>query len=246
MHDIKAFIGRGALAGLTGGVFGAVFQWIFTEDQIRAALAIEAANSTGHGDEMFSRGTQVFGGMAAFGLYGLFIGVVFGIACAALWATLPGSSVFARSIRLATAGFVAWVLVPALKYPANPPAVGDPDTVGQRTSAFLLLMALSLALAYGAWELWRQLSARGWHGAERFAVVVGGYVFAIGIIYVGFPSNPDTIEVPAKLIWQFRLDSLAGNALLWIVMGVAFGYLGDRAARRRQLDATRDQSSLPL
>lgn len=232
MDNIKAFLGRGALAGIAGGTAAALYQWIVTEDQIRIALEIEAANSSGHGDEMFSRGTQVIGGMLAAGIYGLFLGVVFGFVSAILWRALPGSSAFAKSIRLAVVVFVAWVLVPALKYPANPPAVGDPDTVGQRTASYLALMTLSLLLAYGAWMLWSWLTERGLDGARRFAAVAGAYLAAVTVAYVAFPANPDSLDAPANLIWHFRIDSLAGNALLWLVMGAVFGYLGDHVARR--------------
>lgn len=233
MNSMKDSLGRGALAGIAGGVSAALFQWIITEDQIRAALEIEAANSTGHSEETFSRGTQVMGGMLAAGLYGVFLGVVFGFVCAILWRALPGVSAFSRSIRLATVLFGAWVLVPALKYPANPPAVGDPDTVGQRTAAYLALLAVSLLLAYGAWELWSRLTQRGLDGARRFATVAGGYLAAVTVAYLGFPPNPDAVDAPANLIWHFRIDSLAGNALLWLVMGTVFGYLADRAGGER-------------
>jgi hypothetical protein len=233
MNDIKAFIWRGALAGVLGGIAAALFQWAVTEDQIRVALEIEAANSSGRGDEMFSRGEQVFGGMLAAGLYGLCIGVVFGIACAALWHTLPGRSVFGRASRLAAVAFVAWVLVPALKYPANPPAVGDPDTVGERTVSYLGLMGVSILLAYLAWELWQRLGARGLEGAERFAAVAGAYLVAVTVAYLVFPANPDANGAPANLIWHFRLDSIGGNALLWLVLGTSFGWLGDRSGRGR-------------
>ncbi|CAM5296869.1 Membrane protein OS=Streptomyces microflavus OX=1919 GN=Smic_74880 PE=4 SV=1 [Streptomyces microflavus] len=41
-------------------------------------------------------------------------------------------------------------IVPFLKYPANPPAVGNPDTIGKRTTLFFLMVALSLLLAVAA------------------------------------------------------------------------------------------------
>ncbi len=235
MNDIKAFLGRGALAGLAGGVAAALFQWLVTEDQIRAALRIEAAHQTGDHQEMFSRGTQVTGGMLAAGIYGTLLGLVFGFVCAALWRWLTGSSVFARSIRIASVVFVAWVLVPALKYPANPPSVGNPDTIGQRTASYLGLLTVSVALAFLAWELWRNLTARGVDGAKRFAAVAGGYLAVITLTYLILPPNPDRLDAPANLIWHFRIDSLAGNALLWLVIATVFGWLGDRAAARDPL-----------
>lgn len=232
MNGIKAFLWRGAAAGALGGLAAALFQALVTARQIDIALEIEAANETGGGsDEMFSRTTQVAGGMLAAIIYGVLLGVIFAVVAAALWRALPGRTAFSRSIKLAVVAFVAWVLVPQLKYPANPPAVGDPDTVGQRTVSYLLLLVVSIGLAVGAWELWQRLTARGIEGATRFAAVAGGYLACVTAAYLIAPANPDPIDVPANLIWHFRIDSLAGNGLLWIVTGTAFGFLADRALR---------------
>lgn len=232
MNNIKAFLGRGALAGIAGGIAAALFQWLVTETQIRKALVLEAAHESGVHEEMFSRGTQVIGGMLGACLYGLFLGLIFGFVCALLWRGLPGPDVFTRSIRLATMIFVAWTLIPALKYPANPPGVGDPDTIGQRTAAYLALVVVSLIVLVLAWELWRTLTARGVQGAPRFAAVAAAYLVAITLAFLVLPANPDPIDAPANLVWHFRLDSLAGNALLWLVIGTTFGWLGDRAIQR--------------
>ena len=49
------------------------------------------------------------------------------------------------------------------------------------------------------------------------------------LAWVLFPANPDPLEVPANLIWHFRIQSLGGNAILWVVIGTTFGILADRA-----------------
>jgi hypothetical protein len=233
MTDMKAFLWRGALGGLVGGLLAALFQWVVTEDQIRVALAIEQANAAPGGEApMFDRSEQVIGGMLATGLYGLLLGVVFAIGCAVLWAMLPGRGVFGRAIRLAAVVYGVWFVVPNLKYPGNPPAVGDPGTVADRTRWYLMLIAISLIVAFLAWQAWRALTERGIDGAPRFAAVAGGYGLAIGLTYLVMPANPDPIEVPANLIWHFRLDVFAQNAILWLVIGTVFGWLGDRAVAR--------------
>ena len=238
MNNMKAFLGRGALAGLAGGAVAAVFQWTVTEHQIRKALELEAAH-----EEMFSRSTQVIGGALGNVLFGLFVGLIFGFASALLWrsASREGGA-FSRSIRLAGAVFVVWTLVPALKYPANPPGVGNPDTIDQRTASYLILLVVSVLVAILAREVWRQMTARGFVGAPRFAVVAGAYLAVIAALYVAFPANPDAVDAPANLIWHFRLDSLAGNALLWLVLGTVFGWLGDRAAARTDSSPSHHQS----
>ena len=236
MNDIKAFLWRGALAGAIGGVATALFQWIVIERQIDKALAIEAANAgPGGGDEMFTRGPSRSPAACSPRLiYGTFLGIVFAFACAVLWPRLPGRTVFSRSIRLAVVVFVAWVLVPNLKYPANPPAVGDPDTVGQRTASYLLLHGgLDDPRLPGVGARGRRLTDQGLDGAERFAPVAGAYAAAVTVAWL-LSSRPirDAIEVPANLIWHFRIQSLGGNAILWVVAGTVFGFLADRATAR--------------
>ena len=243
MNSMKAFLGRGALAGLAGGAVAAVFHWTVTEHQIRKALELEAARETGAHEEMFSRSTQVIGGMVGGVLFGLFVGLIFGFASALLWrgASHAGGA-FSRSIRLAGAVFVVWTLVPGLKYPANPPGVGNPDTIDQRTAAYLVLLVVSVLVAILAREVWRQMTTRGFAGAPRFAVAVGAYLAVIAALYVVFPANPDAIDAPADLIWHFRLDSLAGNALLWLVLGTVFGWLSDRTAARTDSNPSHHES----
>jgi hypothetical protein len=50
----------------------------------------------------------------------------------------------ALSALLAGLGFVTLAVIPALKYPANPPSAGNPETIGVRTAEFFLLLALSI------------------------------------------------------------------------------------------------------
>ena len=232
MNNIKAYLGRGALAGIAGGIAAALFQWLVTESQIRKALAIEAARQVGVHKEMFSRTTQVIWGMLAACLYGTFLGLIFAVLCAVIWRYLPARTMFTRAIQTGIVVFVTWSLIPALKYPANPPAVGNPDTIGVRTTAYLLLIAVSVALSLLCWALWRELTTRGFDGAKRFACVATLYVAAIVAIYLIFPPSPDTVDAPATLIWHFRLDSLAGNALLWLVLAMTFGWLSDRTVTK--------------
>jgi hypothetical protein len=54
----------------------------------------------------------------------------------------------------------------------------------------------------------------------------------VTLAWVLFPANPDALEVPANLIWHFRVQSLGGNAILWVVAGTVFGYLADRVTGR--------------
>jgi predicted cobalt transporter CbtA len=123
------------------------------------------------------------------------------------------------------AGFAGVFLLPFLKYPANPPAVGDPDTIGRRTALYLLAVAWSVVATWGGWRAWRALRARGTpvHTAAPATLAVWVGLAAAGL--VALPTNPDPVNAPATLIWQFRLATLAGAATFWSVVGLVFGWL---------------------
>ena len=45
------------------------------------------------------------------------------------------------------------------------------------------------------------------------------------------PANTDPVTVPATLIWDFRLATVAGAAAFWSVVGMVFGGLRMRSPR---------------
>ena len=147
------------------------------------------------------------------------------MAYAAVRHRLRAADDWRAAVGLAVAGFVAVFLLPFLKYPANPPAVGDPDTIGRRTALYLLAVGWSLVATWAGWRAWRALVARGLcvHQAAPATVAVWVALAAIGLI--ALPGNPDPVTAPATLIWQFRLATLAGAATLWAVLGMTFGWL---------------------
>jgi len=245
-------------------------------------------------------------------IFGVILGLVLGVVLAVLHHRIAARNEFGRAARVAAAAFVALTLLPALKYPPNPPTVGDPDTIDQRTTSYLLFMVASILVVYLAWWLWGRLTAQGWDGAPRFAVTAGSFVVIVTILFVTFPASPDRISPPdseaapaleisadappdvlaamlrnardteseairdpaipdlpldldaiddpsqlvgspvavnttqlvpnayTTVVWHFRLQSIAGLAILWAVMAVVFGLLSDpvrKLAGRRGTDA---------
>jgi hypothetical protein len=304
-NRIKWFILRGLAAGAAGGAAAALFLRFVTEKKIDAALEFEDATGIGlpPGDPAkFSRGTQEWGGMAAALIYGALLGIVLSIVIAAIHHRLAARNEFERAWKVAAAAFIALVLIPGLKYPPNPPTVGDPDTIGDRSLQFMLLMLASVLVVLGAWWLWSQLTANGWHGAPRFVVGAGAFAIAVTILFVAFPESPDPIVPPdndaapalqvrddappevleamlataratddtairdpaapdepldlasltdagdlagapvalnttklvphayTTVIWHFRMQALAGLAIMWAVMATVFGLLADAPA----------------
>src|SRR3954452_18273620 len=178
--SMKGFFWRGLAAGAAGGAATALFIRFVTERAIDVALLFEDATGIGAGPgdpAEFSRGTQHWGGVAAAVLYGMALGVVLAVVVAFLHHRLSGRDEFGRVAKVAGAAFLATVVIPGLKYPPNPPTVGNPDTIGDRTSEYLLLMVASVGIVVLGALLWRRLTERGFTGGARS--LLGGGAFAL-------------------------------------------------------------------
>ena len=206
---------------MAGGAALALVLRVIGEGPIGRAVALEGAG----GDEMFGRGAQQLGGRAAAVLYGAALGVVFTVAYAAVRHRLRTVDDWRAAVCLAAAGFAGVFLLPFVKYPANPPAVGDADTVGRRTALYLVAVAWSLVATWGGWRAWRALVARRVPVPHAVPATLAVWVGLAIVGLVALPPNTDPVNLPATLIWQFRLATVAGAAALWSVVGMVFGWL---------------------
>lgn len=244
---IGACVKRGLLAGLIAGLLAGFFGLVAGGPAIDAAIAIEssAAVETAVGqpaDETLtvSRGLQKFGLVAATSLYGLGVGAVFGVASAWAVGRLSGTS-WSRSLKLGAVAVASLVLLPAVKYAPNPPAVGDPSTVGTRTGLYLGLGVCALLLATAAWTGMRSLRAAGLSAPVAEALAGLGALAAATALLVALPTVGSAGAFPADLLWQFRLSSLGTQVVLYAGTAVVFGLIADRAERR----ATRVPQTTP-
>ena len=226
---MKRLLAAGSLAGLAGGVASALFAATAGRGPIRDAIALEDsishATSGAHHEDLFARGTQEIGGAVGLVVFGLALGVIFAVVLGAVGPRMAASTPLAASMRLGCTGFMAVVVVPFLKYPANPPAVGDPDTVNERTVLYFAVLALSILLAWAVWRFHR--AARLGPTAQVWATVAL-YAAGLLVIFLALPATPDTVDAPADLVWSFRLASLGGLAVLWAVMALLAGTLLSR------------------
>jgi predicted cobalt transporter CbtA len=231
-------LGRLVLAGLVAGALAGVFALLVTERAIAPALEIEraraaAAGGQEHGEEVFGRGTQLLGGFLGTLLAGVVLAVVFAAVYGLVRHRLPARTDFARVVLLAAIGFGVVTLVPALKIPANPPAVGDPDTVGTRTAIYGAVLLSGIVMAMLVSALVSFLGSRGVGTAATTTAAVATIAVLLALVLVLVPDNPDTIaaDVPAAVVWNFRLTSLGQLAVLWTALGLAGGWLLDRLTR---------------
>ena len=233
---VGSLLWRGMLAGLLAGILTFAFARTFGEPLIERAIAFEEheahAHSLGgheHEDELVSRATQAGAGLATGVIvYGASIGGIFALVFASLYGRLGHLDAKTSSALLALLAFISVSLAPQLKYPANPPAVGSADTIGMRMAFFFIMMALSIAAMCGAValarRLWRQYG--GWN-----AMLASSAFFVVALLVVG-TLLPTVSEVPegfsADLLWHFRMVSLGIHAILWSVIGIAFGVMAER------------------
>ncbi|WP_432193611.1 CbtA family protein [Streptomyces sp. bgisy027] len=227
---VRTLLVRGMLAGIGAGVLAFVFAYLVGEGPVDAAIAFESANSHEHGgEELVSRSVQSTAGLATGVLvFGVAIGGIVAFAFCFALGRIGRFGARATAGLTALAGFLLAYLVPILKYPANPPAVGNPDTLDKRTILFVLMIALSVLLGIAAILLGRRL-APAW-GNWNASIAAGvAFVAVVAIAMVVLPSGENTPKgFPATDLWEFRLASIGVQAVLWSTFGLLFGFLAER------------------
>lgn len=237
---------RGMMVGVLAGLLAFGFAKIFGEPWVDYAIAFEEHSSHAAGGaeepemELVSRGVQAGWGLfTGLVVYGAAIGGLFALAFAFANGRLGQLGPRSTSALLAAVGFVAIVLVPGLKYPANPPAVGSADTIAARTELYFAMLVFSAALMIATVMFARRLAERmgGWNGAT-----IAGLVYAAVVAVMVF-ALPAIDEIPATFspaaLWNFRIASLGVQLVLWTSVGLMFGALSELSpsalgkARRR-------------
>jgi hypothetical protein len=139
---------------------------------------------------------------------------------------------------VALVGFVAVSLVPFLKYPATPPAVGDPDSIGARTAEYFGMLGISVLAAIGAVVLAGRVL--GSLGTYRTVLLAGAaYLAAVIVAAVLLPTVNEIGDFPGDTLWYFRLSSLLTLTAMWAGIGVALTGLVGRLHVRESLAAAR-------
>ncbi|MGC0151236.1 CbtA family protein [Chromobacterium vaccinii] len=231
---VRSLLIRGMIAGFLASLLAFGFAKVVGEPQVDRAIAFEEQmeKASGHHDEtpeLVSREVQSgIGLFVGVGAFGTAVGGLFALVFAFAYGRVGALRARAVSALMALFGFVAFALVPFLKYPPNPPSVGDPGTIGWRTAMFFAMLGLSLAALVLALLLARKLAARlgAWNAA-----LAAGAAFLILVLLAQW-LLPEINEVPerlpAVLLWRFRVASFGIQAVLWTGLGVLFGGLVER------------------
>jgi len=109
-----------------------------------------------------------------------------------------------------------------LKYPANPPTVGDGETVVLRAILYLSFIAISGFGAVGFYKLSQKLQNK------KKLISIAGYGIFISCVFFIMPENPDMITAPMNLVNEFRAMSVLGVTSFWISIGMILGIFWHR------------------
>jgi hypothetical protein len=231
---VRSLLVRGMLAGLAAGLSALVVAYFLGEPRVDAAIAFEDSHSHEHEMEIVSRSLQSTAGLATGVLvFGVSLGGIAALVFCFALGRVGRLTPRATAALISGAALLTVFLVPFLKYPANPPSVGDADTIGKRTTLYFLMIALSVLLGVAAVILGKRSAPR--LGAWNAAVAAGvAYVVAIGLAYAFLPT---VNEVPADfsptLLWQFRVAAVAIQLTLWTAFALTFGHLAERVLTPR-------------
>ncbi|MFE6939468.1 CbtA family protein [Streptomyces chartreusis] len=237
---VRKLLVRGMPAGLAAGVLALIVAYVLGEPSVDKAIGFEEAHASGHEHEveLVSRSLQSTAGLATGVLiYGVSFGGIAALAYCFALGRVGRFSPRATALLLSGCALLAVYVVPFLKYPANPPAVGDPDTIGRRTTLYFLMMVLSVLLAVAATILGRRLAPRlgNWYAT---VVAVAAFALVIGLAFAFLPAvNEVPADFPATVLWRFRLSALAMQATLWAGFGLLFGELAERLLNPRPAPA---------
>jgi predicted cobalt transporter CbtA len=233
---VRTLLVRGLLLGLLAGLVAGGFAFAFGEPHVDSAIALEeaaaaheepAAAHSHDEDALVSRPGQKAGLFLATGLYGLAVGGVFALVYAGLRGRVGPRDGGALALVAAGMAFVAVILLPFLKYPANPPAVGDPETITGRTVLYLVMILVGLAATAIAVATARRVTAGPW---QRYGAAVAAFLVPVIAALALLPTVNEVPDgFPAALLWEFRIASLGTQFVFWAVFGVLFGWA---AARR--------------
>ena len=215
------------LSGCFAGTIYGTLNLIIVEPYLDDAINIENQNLFSSGEEIDGpqfwveyyeyRSWQKGGQILAGAILGTSIGSLFGIVYALSKKSLPSRNNIGKTLILAGLMWFTLFVIPFLKYPANPPTVGDGETVVLRGILYLTLIAISGFLAIGFYQIFKRLKAK-----NRILPIIG-YGVLISIVFFVMPENPDEISTSMELINGFRVVAFLTGTVFWFTLALFLG-----------------------
>lgn len=221
------FIAIVLVSGCVAGVVHGLVNLAVVEPYLDTAIGIENENLFASGEEENTpafwaeyysyRAWQKGGQLLAGAILGTSLGALFGMVFAYSKNALPGNNFVKKALVLALIMWVTLYIIPFAKYPANPPTVGDPETIVLRQALYLSFIAISGLGAVGFYQLYKRLNKK--------ILAFVGYAIFISAVFIAMPDNPDPITASADLLNGFRAASVVGVSAFWLAVGVVLGIL---------------------
>lgn len=265
----KRLILRGVIAGAVAGLLAFLFARIFAEPQINTAIAYESGRDAMQdtldkaaglapadaGPVIFSRTVQANIGIGVgMVFFGMAMGALFAVAYAVCLGRVGKLRPRTLAMLVALGGFLGMYFVPFIKYPANPPSIGHPDTIRDRGNLYLAMVLCSVAFLVAAVWLGKRLQPRfgNWNAT---LLAAAGYAVVLGTIMALLPSLGELSDnvrefgkhatetplpltdangtmvypgFPADTLFHFRFYSVLAQLLLWATLGLVFGPMAER------------------
>lgn len=208
-------------AGASAGMVHATANFILVEPHIDTAVEIESVNLEEPVDLEF-RDLQKAGGILGATILGVSTAALFGIVYILSRGALPGDREWKKMFILAGIMWLVIFMVPFLKYPGDPPAVGDPETIQERTALYAGFIVISGSAAVVFYKMSKQ-----WHGFQKIGAALGYCVVMIAVAYV-MPAAPDVESFPTDVLFAFRASSVVAVATYWIALPLLMGIFWTR------------------
>lgn len=226
------FIGIVLVSGFFAGIIHSAVNLALVEPYLDKAINIENQNLFESGQEQNTpqfwvqydafRNWQKGGQILAGAILGTSVGALFGIVFAYSREILPGNHSIQKTLILAGIMWFTIFLIPFLKYPANPPTIGDPDTIIFRQILYISFIAISGLGAFAFYKLTKKIPSK------QKIVGLLGYAIFISIVFVLMPSNPDDDTISPNLLEGFRSMSILAVTVFWIADAIILGLFWQR------------------
>ena len=232
-------VGITLTSGVIAGIILAFLNLGIVEPTIDKAIALEVQKQVSSGENVNMselidyRYWQKAGAFAGGAIYGAGLAALFGVIFVFTRNKLPGKNNKQKAIFLAGIMWFVLFLMVALKYPANPPAVGDPETIYYRETLYVGYIMISGLAALGMAVIWIKTRIN-----SKKIIIPLMYAAIMVTAYAVMPSNPDKIEISMDLIQTFRVLTATTIGVFWGILGIIFGSLWDKfLCRERGLEA---------
>jgi predicted cobalt transporter CbtA len=229
--DSLSFLVVSLISGAIAGTILGVVNLVIVEPYLDKAIGIEVQNAIESGEKLNPkehnnyRFWQKGGEVAAGTILGMAFGSLLGIVFAFGRRIISGSNLKKALVFSAIIWLVIF-MVPAIKYPANPPTVGDPDTINYRQSLFISFILISGFTALGLAILYTKMKKS--KTSIKFLTVSIIYAIVMICAFVFVPLNPDEITAPMELVNGFRIMSMITMTMFWIILGITFGLIWNK------------------